>query len=203
MKSLRSISIFIGINIILWGMIVGCGKSKRNNSDNYAPGQDWPYNNPPGTVGPGNFSGYRNGSMLQQAVAQTPCTYGGQRFGQMSFISQGGNALVQQGHAPSQGAWYAGVSQEGDLVFIQEINQGIQIRGYNVILSLCTEQNQLSGGYIIGPGAQLGEFSIRGVTLTQSPQCSIKKVGYAEISFRSSTTHIPIHIAFAPLSGCF
>ena len=198
---LSILPILLGVFILL-GLAASCGKKTNNKrgNNNYNPRIPPPVHptNPTGTDGrpippggPGDIQ-----AAIRQVAGQTRCTQGS-RFHQMSFISQGGGMLVPQGHQPSQGVWYAGASFEGDLLFIQKINQGLQVIGYNVILALCSDN------ITIGRGAQLSGFQISGVRLTESPQCSVNKVGFASISLRSNTTPLPIQIFFSPINGCY
>ena len=204
------------ITIIVLLLSVGCGKNEGNRANqgygHYDPSicyrdpscvnNPQHPNNPQNPINHGRQGGPPGNiqAAVQQILARTQCS-SGQRWQQMSFVANGG-VLNQAGHHPSGGVWYAGVSALGDVILIQEIPSGVSVGSHNVILSFCTEQNPYSQVYTIGPGTQLSGFRLSRVRLAQSSQCSIKNVGYAEISMQSSNSRFPIVINFARLPGC-
>ncbi len=182
------LSLFVGVFSVSV-LFTSCGKKKSNSNDNhynpggYRLGEEYGRGGGghlPGGGAPGNIT-----DALRQVEGQTRCTRG-QRLPPKHFISH-----------ESTGVWYAGKSPAGDIIFIQEVGQGVPVRGYNVILSLCT-----SCGHVtceIGRGAPLAKLQLHNVHLTHSPQCSVKKVGKAEV--HSGAWNYPI--VFSPIRGCY
>ena len=204
------------------GLLVTCGKQEGNINrvnphnpygcqygqpgcttgyppGNYPPGHYPPGHYPPGGGGhPGDIMGTVN-----RIIQSAPCLNGEQRwFPHLSYISRGGQ-LVQQAHVPSQGVWYLGENYgTKDLIFLQEVPQGLGVTGYNVILSFCTERNRYSGRYRVGPGVVLSNLYLTGVIVDHSLQCGLKKVS-ATVSFASSASYTPIHVEYAPIRQCW
>ena len=185
------------LSIVLLVTALGCGKDEKNNAGGGGIGVGI------GGGPPGNIQ-----AAIQQIIGRTPCQEG--RMLPQQFISNGGGP-AQPGQQPSQGTWYAGRSAFGDLIFIQEINQGVPTTGYNIMLSFCNERNPYSGQWSIGPGIQLTNVQLSQVRLEQTYRCSVKKVGFAIVAMCTTGqygTDCTIYTgegatAFAPLNGCY
>jgi len=144
---------------------------------------------PAGTQG--QFPGYNgapipdvSGGAINQLKSQTPCSSGGQRLPDLIFSTQSASAMgntssisgpFQQGEIDGTAvSTYAGLTYFGDIMIVTKMTNGTQVVGYNVILSMCTQQN------LIMPGRQMtGLNAPFGIVLYDHTNCGFGNVDSA------------------------
>ena len=152
--------------LVLAVILVSCGNENQVNTNGFTPQQ-----------GAEIFNSVQNtGTLtyLSALIQQTQCP-SGQRLPEVRFRTNSYNVIGDRlvanyspGSHPGQvAANYAGITPQGDILFVQKVTNGMNVLGFNVSVSFCSISN------VLRPGRPITDFHTgEGIALYDNQNCT-------------------------------